>query len=633
MTQMTRTLAAGLVLSLAVGAPLGAQPLPAEAPALRASLAAGSIQGTVSDATGHLLEGALVSALGATSSVVTTDATGQFVMHGLPPGSYVLRAHLAGFAASDREMVELRPNGRLVKVFQLRSLGVDPFDAMSTPSVLTAGFAGFPQPMSTDPDAAGADGTDDSHTPTAFRLRHLKRSVLRDANGMPVGYSGENGEFTPADTPTGNWFGWAVESSARLAHSFFTDFPLSGELNLLTAGTYGAPEDVFSGDRLPRGVAFLSLGAPAGSGDWSMRAAMTGVDLSSWILAGSYAASGPSHAYDVGVSYGTQAYKAGNAAPLSDIAEDSRNVGAVYAYDRWKVSRVVELAFGARWSRYDYVDQPNQLSPRLGVSVSPARGTFVRALVSQRMLAPGAEEFLPPPAAGLWLPPERTFSPLASDTFRVERVRTVEIALEREFDDAFIVAVRRFYETTDDQLATLFGVSGPLGVGADVGHYYVATAGSVAADGWGVRFSSPLEYRLRGTVDYSLTRARWTPSLESGIIGGLAPSAARVAAEEIHDVTTSLEANIPETATRVYFVYRLNSGFAGAAGEPLPGFDGRFDLVVNQGLPFRLISSEWEVLVGVRNLFREPTDRGSTYDELLVVRPPTRVIGGFLVRF
>jgi len=179
----------------------------------------------------------------------------------------------------------------------------------------------------------------------------------------------------------------------------------------------------------------------------------------------------------------------------------------------------------------------------------------------------------------------------------------------------------------------LFGVGGPLGVGTDVGHYYVATAGSVDTDGWGVRFSSPLDRRLRGTVDYSLTRARWTPSLEAGIIGGLAPSAIRADAEEIHDVTTSLEASIPETATRVYFVYRLNSAFAGDEGEPLPGLDGRFDLVVNQGLPFRLVSSEWEVLVAVRNLFREANSPGSTYDELLVVRPPTRVIGGFLVRF
>jgi hypothetical protein len=39
------------------------------------------------------------------------------------------------------------------------------------------------------------------------------------------------------------------------------------------------------------------------------------------------------------------------------------------------------------------------------------------------------------------------------------------------------------------------------------------------------------------------------------------------------------------------------------------------------------------VLLGLRNLFRDATDPGSVYDELLVVRPPKRVVGGFLVRF
>ena len=41
----------------------------------------------------------------------------------------------------------------------------------------------------------------------------------------------------------------------------------------------------------------------------------------------------------------------------------------------------------------------------------------------------------------------------------------------------------------------------------------------------------------------------------------------------------------------------------------------------------------WEVLVGLRNMFRDPTDMGSIYDELLVVRAPKRVIGGVLIKF
>jgi len=35
----------------------------------------------------------------------------------------------------------------------------------------------------------------------------------------------------------------------------------------------------------------------------------------------------------------------------------------------------------------------------------------------------------------------------------------------------------------------------------------------------------------------------------------------------------------------------------------------------------------------VRNLFREDLLDGSVYDELFVVKPPTRVVGGLTVRF
>ena len=104
--------------------------------------------------------------------------------------------------------------------------------------------------------------------------------------------------------------------------------------------------------------------------------------------------------------------------------------------------------------------------------------------------------------------------------------------------------------------------------------------------------------------------------------------------ENIHDLTTSFRTDIPETATRLFVLYKLNSGYARRTARlSETGVEGRFDVQVNQALPFGLGSTKWEVLVGVRNLFRDPNDPGSIYDELLVVRPPKRVVGGFLVRF
>ena len=84
----------------------------------------------------------------------------------------------------------------------------------------------------------------------------------------------------------------------------------------------------------------------------------------------------------------------------------------------------------------------------------------------------------------------------------------------------------------------------------------------------------------------------------------------------------------------MFVLYKLNTGLrAPDATLTDAGLDGRFDVQVNQALPFGLGSTKWEVLVGVRNLFRDPNEPASVYDELLVVRPPKRVVGGFLVRF
>jgi hypothetical protein len=103
----------------------------------------------------------------------------------------------------------------------------------------------------------------------------------------------------------------------------------------------------------------------------------------------------------------------------------------------------------------------------------------------------------------------------------------------------------------------------------------------------------------------------------------------------VHDVTTSFETAISQTSTHVYVLYKLNSGFARQTPDDQePGFDARFDIQVNQALPFMdFTSADWEVLVAVCNLFRDAVGERSVYDELLVIRPPKRVLGGVRVRF
>jgi TonB-dependent receptor-like protein/carboxypeptidase family protein len=601
---------------------------------LQARATTGTIIGTVIDEAGSGLRGAMVSALGVTLASTVTDEKGQFTLQQLPPGEYLLRAHMLGFAASTGLMVRVGGTTPFQRV-QLRRLDGAVATTGTTPVVARPIIAaGFDLPRGTENtkgDAVDADGH--PHDEASWRTRHLPRSILKDAAPIVVVADDETAAFAP----TSSLFGRAMGSAANLATSLFTDFPFSGEVNILTTGAV-APGALLSATALPRGVAYLALSAPAPGGEWLIRGAMSEADLSSWIVAGSFASKpGGSHKYNLGLSYSTQDYQGGNPAALAAVTDGSRNVGELYAFDQWSLNSRIALDYGARFAHYDYLQAPGLLSPRFGVAVEAFPKTTVRATVAQRMVAPGAEEFLATNTPGPWLPPERTFAPLrdpaALDAFRAERARSFEAAVEREFADAFTIAVGRFYQQVDDQLVTVFGLGLPGGP-KSVGHYYVANAGAVEADGWLVRWSTPTNRRVYGSVQYSRTAAHWLTHNDTDLLGGSVPAVLRPDTEDLHDLTSSITADIRETATRVFVLYKMNNGFVGSANTPAGvGLDVRYGIQVNQALPVAFAGTKWEVLVGLRNLFRDPTDPASVYDELLVVRPPKRLVGGFLVRF
>jgi hypothetical protein len=640
MARLTRVLAAAAIVGTTV-VPVSAQEHPVSSVGIpsapsrarqqgqQAKLILGSIQGVVIDDRGGPLAGAMVSALGAATLMATTDTRGRFLIQPLPSGEYQLRVHLPGFISIRRDGVRVNAATADVSKIQLRRAA----DAtLAARPILTAGVA--------VPSGENAAAEGDNHSETAWRLRHIKRSVLKqDGSVVSIADAARDSDLDngPGPSAPGSIFGRAFDSAASMAASFFTATPFSGEVNFLTTSALGSGPLLFS-DFVPRGVAYMSIGAPAASGRWDVRASMSQSDVSAWILAGSFRSRiATTHDSAFGVSYSTQQYTRPHAPVLprsAALSDDSRNVGEIYARDRWMISPVFALDYGTRYARYDYLKQHSLWSPRMGVTLKPARHTFLTANVGQRMIAPGAEEFLAPATVGPWLPPERTFAPLEGEDLRVERVRYYDVGVSHEFEGAYILGVRRFQQRVDAQLATLFGL--PINGGPkSPGHYFVASAGGVDADGWAVRWSSTPTQRIRGSVDYSVTRTHWLSRGDMAAIAVWAPAAIRPQNEDIHDVTTSLETEVPRTATRVFVLYKMNSAFARGDDPTRPSFDYRFDVQVNQALPFMPFSdtARWEVLVGLRNLFRDPADPGSVYDELLVVRPPKRVVGGVLIRF
>ena len=597
-----------------------------------ARLSRGTISGIVSDERGKPVAGAKVTAIGVTIALAETDASGRFVTEALPAGEYVVKAHLAGFSASRREVVRVGEASAAVPLLQVRRLdsstSTTPAEA-SVPSrpIVSAGF-GLPQaePSSEEPKS-GTTKDGHPHSETAWRLRHIKRSILKDRSNAII--VGDTEPPDPAESVFGRAMGGAA-NFASYATSLFTDLPLTGEVNLLTTSAFG-PGELFAGDGMPRGIAYLALGSPTPAGEWKVRAAMSEGDLASWTVAGSFASRiGPAHVYNMGLSYSTQGYQGGNPVALAAVREGSRNAAEIFAYDRWRVAPWLELDYGAHYASYGYIDPKRGLiSPRVSLKVTPRRGTTVSTLVRQRMVVPGAEEFLPRAITGPALPPERTFSPFAGEDMRVERARGLDFLVEQQLGDTYVIGIRRFFQSVDEQLVTMFRIA-PVGDPESIGHYYVGNAGSFDASGWAFSLSTP-PGRVRGSIDYTISRAQWTTRNDK--LGVMAPAVLRAETEDIHDITTTLSTDIPETATRFYLLYRINTAFTRSSDLSKPGTDARFDVQVNQALPIGVGGTEWEVLVGLRSLFRDSADPLSIYDELLVVRPPKRVIGGFLVRF
>ena len=122
--------------------------------------------------------------------MTVSDGRGYFAIDALPMGEYVVQAHLNGFAGSSRDRIRVGAASPSVHAFQLRKLD----EAIGTTGVVPVAArpimaAGFELPGSTltdQPDSTADDSSDHPHTETAWRLRHIKRSILKDSSSVQL---------------------------------------------------------------------------------------------------------------------------------------------------------------------------------------------------------------------------------------------------------------------------------------------------------------------------------------------------------------------------------------------------------------------------------------------------------------
>ena len=123
----------------------------------------------MTDEFGRAVTGARIVALGTTLATARTDTGGWFSM-ALPAGEYILRATREGYVSAPRAAVRVQSDCRCDATSR-SSAWADAKLLRTWPGRVVQGAAAS-APTETDP-AAGA-------RETAWRLRHLPRTVLRD---------------------------------------------------------------------------------------------------------------------------------------------------------------------------------------------------------------------------------------------------------------------------------------------------------------------------------------------------------------------------------------------------------------------------------------------------------------------
>ncbi len=624
-------------------------------------VATGQVVGRVVFPNGVSPTRVLLSLTGAGGTkLVFSDERGEFRVGGLVPGRYLLRTHLTA-TAGIRRAIEVGADGPTHETVVLGH-GTHTFS-----SVQLAGFGGIESTdlrgtgvdsylssvggTQTDPDASDENDVTSGtvlaphdHRPQAWRLRRARRSILKELREIP-GVVTSDGEAAESDFEGRVT---SLDKSASLTANplsrLFGGTPMSGEVQFLTRTTLNDLGQLWSRGSVPGQVAYLSL-LPVNDSDWAVQGTFdvsTGVPAS-WAIAGQYVTGPvPDHSLQLAMSYSKQSYlQTANLRPsltgTTELDALAREVGSIGADDTWSVSQRMVVDYGATFARYGYLEDGVLLSPRAGVTVSLFDGTRARISLQQKMTAPGAEQFLPP-LEGVWLPPERTFTSLSRfDELEAERTGNVAVGLDQRVTENGVLGVTRFNQNVSNQLITMFstGRHVPLGtLPAAGGHYYLTSANGVRADGWGINYSHTSDGLVSGEVNYSYVRSGWLPENAAGsvpMVGGFLQSGS----ERFHDVTATLEAEIPKLSTRVVARCRVNTAFTKAHQDVLSaGLDARFDIRIMQDLPFSPFEgSQWELLLALRSLYYDPLVGGSMFDELLVVDPPRQFIGGLVVNF
>jgi hypothetical protein len=569
------------------------------APSVIARPPGGGLEGWVEDTRGIPVPGVVISLFGkgvdAAGLVTLSDSAGRFFLPSLPAGSYTLRALAAGHLPAPARQVTVLPDRDSTFTVSLTPLKLQPAGA----------------------DAAGAVDEADSEASRELRwlLRHKRRSVLED-QGAGAAADGATGEGATTQ---------ALDTSAASAHlaSWLNDLGGTVEVMANPAGV-GVGSVPLGFQAPPESFSLLQLKGRMGvGGSWSLGGLVADSESTTWRTAAEFIFDpGDGHEIQVGSGYGTRLFQ-----PLvSGDREgrlDNRTVGAIFVQDRWQATENVAYTAGARFSYIGFLDDRNHVDPFAAVEVKRDARTRVRGTVSSRTMVPGGDLLT---LSVLGSAPAMAFA-VMDEQLRPERAMRYELAVDQALG-ATTLSARTFYEGVEDQLVNAF--SGPRAARS----LRIVNGGGLQARGMGLTVGRRFGDAFSGSVTYTYGHS-WRRDPVAVVEAGALPDLFAYHDADFHDVVGRVETFIDWSDTRVIAFYRLNTLTPEVEGKKTSALaNARFDVQVRQGLPFlgALTRADWEFLLAVRNLFYE-TSEGATLDEVAVLNPPKRVLGGISVRF
>jgi len=551
--------------------------LAAGAAPARSEELAGRLVGFVEDARGTPVSGALISLFGngleSGGLLAVSDASGRFSVSALPAGSYTLRA-LGGHLRAQARKVTVLPNQESVFSVSL---------------------------FASDEDAEQEEVEAQQHETAAQRelkwlIRHKRRSIL-EARGPDATYGAAPPQATFARTETG--------------------LPVEGALELVTHSVADGADDTHT----PAGLGLVRLGGRLGdSTSWSLGGLMSESETSSWRMAAEFVVEpAAGHQIRTGAGYGSRWMTPFTRTIEGDGSAESRSVGVLFAEEQWTATPWLKLAAGGRYSYIGFLEDRNHLDPWGTVEFVVNPRTRIQVDAGVRTLTPGGDLLT---LSTLAASPAIAYATI-DDGLQPERLKRYEASIDHGVGATRIGALV-YYEEMHDPFLNAFADGGRT--------LRIGNVPSLSARGVGVTLARRFSHAVEGSVTYTYGYSTGATRMA----GALGPAGALAYANnDFHDFVARLNAVLDVTDTHLIAFCRFNSLSPDAEG---PGTEGerttRFDVQLSQGIPFlgELTRADWNLLLAYRNLFYETTEAGML-DEIAVVNPPNRMLGGITVKF